>query len=165
MKLILRILLFVHLGLFLFGIYSAVIEEEYILSSKYIFIGFTGVLVFLNTLLIFPIKVKFQNVLLGIGIVLYLVSASGFFFPVIFKNYWGILFGFAIFLFLMSLYTYTGKTLFQSKFDYLFLIGSCFVVLPFLFQIKRNGMVLFTGAILLILTSVILTRVFRNQSK
>jgi|TARA_R110000737_G_scaffold161270_2_gene189170 hypothetical protein len=165
MKLILRILLAIHFGLILFGIYCAIFDEEYILSSKYIFIGFTGVLVFLNTLLLFPIKVKFQNILLGIGILLYIVSASGFIFPIIFKNYWGILFGFAIFLFLMSLFTYSGKTLFESKIDYLFLVGASFTALPFIIQIKQNSIVLIGGAILLLLSGVIIARIFRNQSK
>jgi hypothetical protein len=165
MKLILRILLILHLGLILFGLFGIFFNEEYIRASKYIFIGFTGALVFLNTLLLFPIKTKFQNFLLLIGSLLYLVSASGFLVPEIFKNYWGILFGFAIFLFLMSLFTYTGKTLFESKFDYAFLIGSSLVALPFILEINHNGFVLFTGVILAVLTLVLFTRIFRNQSK
>jgi hypothetical protein len=165
MKLTLRILLAVHICLIIFGIYSVIFEEEYIRSSKYIFIGFTGVLVFLNTLLLFPIKVRFQNILLSIGLALYFIAALGFFFPIIFKNYWGLLFGFAMFLFLMSLFIYSGKRLFENKLDYAFLLGSGLVAFPFVFEIKQNGFVLFTGGILAILSVVILTRIFKNQSK
>jgi hypothetical protein len=165
MKLILRILLILHFGLILFGLYGIFFEEEYIISSKYIFIGFTGILVFLNTLLLFPIQVKFQSALLFTGLMLYIISASGFLFPVIFKNYWGILFGWAIFLFLMSLFTYTGKTLFESKVDYLFLVGCSIVSLPFVFEIQHNVLVTMTGALLIVLTGVILVRVFRNYSR
>jgi len=165
MKLILRILLFIHLGLILYGLYSILFNEEFIIASKYIFIGSTGVLVFLNTLLLFPIHLKFQNVLLLLGFLLYTLTASGFLFPIIFKNYWGVLFGGAMFLFLMSLYTYTGKILFQSKMDYLFLCGCLLSALPFIFEIKHNAFVLTTGAVLVVLTVVIVFRIFKFQSK
>lgn len=165
MKLTLRILLFIHLGLILYGLYAVVVNEEFIIASKYIFIGFTGVLVFLNTLLLFPIHLKFQNILLLLGFLLYTFTASGFLFPLIFKNYWGPLFGGAIFLFLMSLYTYTGKILFQSKMDYLFLCGCLLTAFPFLFEIKHNTFVLAMGAVLVVLVGVIVFRIFKFQSK
>jgi len=65
----------------------------------------------------------------------------------------------------MSLFTYSGKTLFESKIDYLFLVGASFTALPFIIQIKQNSIVLIGGAILLLLSGVIIARIFRNQSK
>lgn len=165
MKLILRILLLFHLGLILFGLYSILFNDEYIVSSKYVFVGLTGFLVFLNSLLLFPIQVKFQNVLLVIGFLLYIASASGFVLPIIFKNYWGLLFGVAIFLFLMSLFAFSGKTLFESKLDYLFLIASSIVALPFVLEIKQNSLLMISGVLLAILSGIILGRIFRNQLK
>ncbi len=165
MKLTLRILLFIHIALIFIGLYSVLINGEYIRSSKYIFIGLTGFLVFLNTLLIFPIHLRFQNVLLLLGFVLYTFSATGFFFPIIFKNYWGVLFGIAIFLFLMSLYSYSGRGLFKSKLDYIFTFGCLLVSTPLLFGIEHNNLVLFSGLILVLLTVVVILRIIRFQSK
>ena len=165
MKLFLRILLSIHVALIIFGLYAILINDEFIIASKYIFIGFTGSLLFLNTLLLFPIHLKFQNFLILVGFVLYLFSASGFIFPIIFINFWGALFGGALFLFLMSLYTFTGKMLFESKKDYVFLSACVLLAFPFLFEIKNNAFVLFTGFVLIIITAVIVVRIFRYQSK
>lgn len=165
MKLILRFLLYLHVALLVYGVSSMLINKEFIKSSKFIFIGFTGVLVFWNTLLQFPIRMKFQNVLLGLGALLYLFTASGFLFPSIFKNYWNVLFGTAIFLFLMSLFVYSAKHIFQNKLDYLFLSGCFFASIPIVFYIKNTKVLLLEGIVLGILTVVILVRLFRYQSK
>jgi hypothetical protein len=151
MKWILRVLMILHIGFVLYGAFCILFKEEYIYSSKYVFVGLTGLFFFLNAFLLIPLSSFPNKVLMALSLALYLITVMGFWQPNILKNYWEWLISAAIVVVLNSLYVRLIKD--KKKWEsWLFPILSILIVLPFVAVKPSDGAMLVSTLLLFVLT-------------
>lgn len=158
MKWLLRIFVFLHIGLFLFGLYSVLFREEYVFASKYILVGLTGFFLFLNAFLLVPLDSIYKKTLLVSTFVLYLVTVLGFLMPYLLKQYWNILLAGAVFVVLNSVFIRIIKQ--KRKWETVgFPLLSLLVIYPFLRSYSPDVIWLFSAILLGILSIYLLIKI------
>lgn len=148
----------IHIALFLFGVYCIVFNEEYVYSSKYIFVGTTGFALFLNAFLLLPMKSYQKKLLMLFSVLLYLVTVYGFWEPYILKNYWQILMAGAMYVVLNGLFIRMVKD--KKKWEvYIFPFISLLVVLPFIVSSQLSNFFLLSGILLSVITIYLVLKI------
>ncbi len=162
MKWILRVLMALHIGFFVFGAYCMVFKEEYIYSSKYVFVGLTGFFLFLNAFLLIPMTTLARKILMIFSLVIYAITVLGFLRPEILKSYWLLLVSGAILIVLNSLFVRLVKA--KKNWEaWSFPILSFLIVFPFLFDISIAEVLLVCAILLGILSIYLLFKVVRSN--
>lgn len=146
-----------HIGFILYGAFCILFNDEYISSSKLVFVGITGFFLFLNAFLLIPMNTIWKKVLMILSIVFYIIIAMGFWRPNIFKNYWELLFAVVIFILLNSLFERIVKEK-QNWEKWTFPLISTGVIIPFLLVINGTQTMLVSTILLTVLTGYLLIR-------
>lgn len=161
MKWTLRILMILHIGFILYGIYCVFFNDEYISSSKFIFVGITGLFLFLNAFLLLPMNTIWKKILMVLSISMYGIIALGFWRPNVFKNYWEILFAIVIFILINSLFERIVKSK-RNWEKWSFPFVSVGVILPFLLFFSSTQAMLVSTLLLFVLTIYLLFKAVRS---
>jgi len=161
MKWILRILMLLHIGFILYSTYCVFFNDEYISSLKFIFVGITGLLLFLNAFLLIPMITIWKKILMVLSISIYGIIALGFWRPSVFKNYWELLFAIVIFILLNSLFERIVKRK-QNWEKWIFPFISFGVIQPFLLVINSTEAMLVSALLLCVLTVYLLFKAARS---
>jgi hypothetical protein len=147
-----------HIALFLFGVYCILFNDEYIHSSKYIFVGLTGFAMFLNAFLLLPMKDLQKKILMVLSIILYLITVYGFWEPSILKEYWQVLMSGAMYVVLNGLFIRMIKE--KRKWETLsFPFISLIVVSPIALSSHLAYLFLLSGVLLSVITVYLVIKI------
>ncbi len=161
MRWTLRILMLLHIGFILFGVYSVLFQAEYVHASKYVFVGLTGFFLFLNAFLLIPLKFWPNKILMVCSLVLYMITVMSFWSPDILKNQWEWLISATIIVVLNSLFVRLIKS--KKKWEsWFFPIVSILIVLPFVLIQPSFGAMLLSTILLAFLSVYLLFKVVKN---